>query len=122
MTAKEEEWLYEHAIEKFDVDEFIPHPLSMLNNKGLIAKVLHPDQIAEEYIYSQLNSYNCNVIGFRTSAVFNCKIFFNKHIESDRLTLTNLTVCRNNLPISETWVKDIWTSNFLNLNINLKKK
>tara|TARA_B100000287_G_scaffold270585_1_gene254791 strand:- start:2371 stop:3348 length:978 start_codon:yes stop_codon:yes gene_type:complete len=122
MDISEEEWLYKHTIDKFKVDEFIPHPLSMLNNKGLATKVLYPDQIAEEYIYSQLNSHNCYVIGFRTSAVYNCKIFFDEHIATGRLTLINLTVCRDNLPISKTWIDDMWASNFSNLNVNLRKK
>jgi hypothetical protein len=112
MTRAQELAVIKSAITKYQVDKFIPHPLSKLDYGDLNTEVIVPAVIAEEYVAQLLSDHRCHVIGFRTTAIFNLSETFPDLISANCLSLTNLTVCKNGQLLSEDWISDIWSEKF----------
>ena len=118
LSKTEELNLIKTAVSKFKVNRFIPHPLSKLDYNSLQAEIIEPNVIAEEYVAELLKTNICHVIGFRTTAVFNLMKSLPNYIESNELSLSNLTAYKNNNPLSKEWANDIWSKDFSHIPIH----
>ena len=106
LTRTQELSVIKSAIAKYQVDKFIPHPLSKLDYDDLNTEVIVPAVIAEEYVAQLLCDHRCHVIGFRTTAILNLSETFPGLISANCLSLTNLTVSKNGQILSDDWLSD----------------
>jgi hypothetical protein len=120
LTKEQELRIIKSVISRFEVDKFIPHPLSRLTLDDLDVEVVEPDVIAEQYIFKLLNDNVCHVVGFRTTAIFNLLQNHSNLLADNNLLLTNLTIYKDGEPLGENWENDIWAQYFDHVPVHLE--
>lgn len=109
VSVAQEIELYQMAIEKFNIDILIPHPLSKLPLDSLGVKVVNPEVICEDYISNFLiQGYKCKVVGFRTTALINLNMFLSDFINNKKLILKNINPCINGILFGHGKSNDIF--------------